>query len=58
MRELEPILYNKELAAFHLSNDFDIFDTNLILEDYDWMHYTLSSRMPTKDYGDIQIIFE
>ena len=58
MQKLKPILYDKELSAFKLSNDIDIFDTNLFLEDYDWMHYTLSSRMPTKAYGVITIEFE
>ena len=57
-QKLKPILYDKELSAFQLSNAIDIFDTNLFLEDYDWMHYTLSSRMPTKAYGDIIIEFE
>ncbi len=57
MQKLRPILYDKELSAFNLSNKLDIFDTNLFLEDYDWMHYTLSSRMPTKAYGDITIEF-
>ena len=50
MQTLKPILYDKELSAFKLSNDIDIFDTNLFLEDYDWMNYTLSSSMPTKAY--------
>ena len=58
MQTLKPILYDKELSAFQLSNDIDIFDTNLFLEDYDWMHYTLSSRMPTKAYGVITVEFE
>ena len=31
---------------------------NIFLEDYDWMHYTLSSKMPTKAYGVITIEFE
>ena len=58
MQKLRPILYDKELSAFKLSNKIDIFDTNLFLEDYDWMHYTLSSKMPTKAYGKIIIEFE
>ena len=58
MQDLEPIVYDKELSAFNLRNDVDLFDTNLILEDYDWMKYTLSSHMRTKAYGDIKIIFE
>ena len=58
MQKLKPILYDEELSAFKLSNDLDIFDTNLFLEDYDWMHYTLSSKMPTKAYGVITIEFE
>ena len=57
-QKLKPILYDKELSAFQLSNAIDIFDTNLFLEDYDWMHYTLSSRMPTKAYGVIFVEFE
>ena len=58
MQKLKPILYDEELSAFKLSNDIDIFTTNLFLEDYDWMHYTLSSKMPTKAYGVITIEFE
>lgn len=58
MQELEPIVYDPKLSAFNLSNNIDIFDTNLILEDYDWMHYTLSSHMPTKAYGNLKIEFE
>ena len=58
MQKLEPIKYDKNLSAFRLSNKIDEFDTTLVLDDYDWMHYTLSSRMPTKAYGDIRIEFE
>lgn len=58
MQKLKPILYDKDLSAFVLSNKLDLFDTNLFLEDYDWMNYTLSSSMPTKVYGDITIEFE
>ena len=54
---LEPIIYDEKLSAFNLRNELDLFDTTLILEDYDWMTYTLSSRLPTKAYGDIKITF-
>lgn len=57
-KKLKPILYDEKLSAFNLSNKLDIFDTTLVLDDYDWMNYTLSSRMPTKAYGDIRIEFE
>lgn len=56
--DLEPIPYDEELSAFSSRNEMDLFSTDLVLADYDWMHYTLSSSLPTKEYGDMKIEFE
>ncbi len=55
---LEPIIYDDKMSAFNLRNEIDLFDTTLVLEDYDWMNYRLSSTLPTKAYGDIKIEFK
>ena len=57
-QKLEPIIYDEKLSAFNVNSTMDEFETKIVLEDYDWMHYTLSSRMPTKKYGVIKIEFE
>lgn len=36
-KKLKPILYDEKLSAFNLSNKLDIFDTTLVLDDYDWL---------------------
>ncbi len=56
--KLEPIIYDKDLSVFDLSNYVDVFDTKLVLADYDWMNYTLSASISTKEYGDMKIEFE
>lgn len=57
-QKLEPIMYDNELSAFNVCGATDEFETTVVLEDYDWMHYALSARMPTKAYGDMKIKFE
>ena len=54
---LEPIIYDEKRSAFNLANRIDLFDSVLVLEDYDRMMYTLSSRLPTKAYGDMNVMF-
>ena len=55
---LKPIVYDKELSAFNITDDIDIFSTSLELHDYDWMHYVLTVHLPTKVYGDMEIQFD
>lgn len=55
---LKPIVYDKELSAFNITDDIDIFSTSLELHDYDWMHYVLTAHLPTKAYGDMEIQFD
>ena len=55
---LKPIVYDKELSAFNITDDIDIFATSLELHDYDWMHYVLTAHLPTKAYGDMEIQFD
>jgi len=57
-QKLEPIIYDNDLSSFNVSGATDKFETKVVLVDYDWMHYALSARMPTKAYGDIKIKFE
>ena len=55
---LKPIVYDKELSAFNITDDIDIFSTSLELHDYDRMHYVLTVHLPTKVYGDMEIQFD
>ena len=55
---LKPIVYDKDLSAFNITDDIDIFATSLELHDYDWMHYVLTAHLPTKAYGDMEIQFD
>lgn len=55
---LKPIVYDEELSAFDLNGDSDTFETKLVLDDYDWMHYVLTAHLPTKAYGNMEIQFE
>ncbi len=55
---LKPIVYDKELSAFDLNGNLDMFETELVLDDYDWMQYVLTAHLPTKAYGDMEIQFE
>ena len=55
---LKPIVYDKDLSAFDITDDIDIFATSLELHDYDWMHYVLTAHLPTKAYGDMEIQFD
>ena len=52
---LEPIIYDR--SSFNITNRIDLFDSTLVLEDYDCMKYTLSSRLPTNAYGDMNVKF-
>ena len=56
--DLEPIPYDEEMSAFNLHNEIDLYSTDVVLKDYDWMNYKLLLRMSTKDYGDMKIEFE
>ena len=54
---LKPIVCDDDLSAFNFTNRIDEFYTKLILDDYDWMNYVLLCVLPSKDYGDIKIVF-
>lgn len=56
--KLEPIIYDHGLSAFDLSYYVDVYDTKILLADYDWMTYELSASISTKEYGDMKIEFK
>ena len=57
--KLEPIVYDEEHTAFETSpNDWDPYATTLVLDDYDWMNYKLTAKLPTKAYGKMRVRFE
>lgn len=47
----------KEILVSNETED-DRINTNLILLDYDWMNYILTTRITTKDLGVLHIAFE
>lgn len=34
------------------------YSTKLVLDDYDWMVYTLTLSIPTREYGDMEVEFK
>lgn len=56
---LEPIVYDDEHTAFETTpDDWDPYETKLMLDDYDWMNYKLTAHLPTKEYGKMRVRFE
>ena len=54
---LEPLLYGEGLSASEWRNYIDVLDTKLELHDYDWSNYKLSTKMSTKEYGELKVEF-
>lgn len=54
---LKPIPYDEEHSAFNLWDKFYLFDSILVIEGRDKMTYTLSSCLPTKVYGKLNVKF-
>ena len=54
---LKPIPYDEEHSAFNLWDKYYLFDSMLVIEGRDRMIYTLSSCLPTKAYGKLNVKF-
>ena len=48
----------KEDLIFSGSIGDDRTNTHLVLDDYDWMNYILTTRFNTKEMGEIEVRFE
>ena len=55
--KLEPLLYCEGLSASEWRNYIDVLDIKLELHDYDWNNYRLSTKMSTKEYGELKFEF-
>ena len=57
IQKLEPLLYGEEVSASEWRNYVDVLYTKLELHDYDWSNYKLSTKMSTKEYGELKVEF-
>ena len=59
MEKLKPIPYDSKLSQF-VDSEFggEEMSTLLVLDDYDWMVYKLKAYLRTKNYGDLDVVFE